>query len=88
MGEVVVQIKGPENVAQVLLPPLALIVGDALQRVSGGPLSTGLIGLPNGGPVSSSSGAAGKLMAIMPALGSLSPMHISVQIVSGGRLRG
>ena len=39
VGGVVVQVEGPENVAQVLLPPLAPIVSEALQRVSGSPLS-------------------------------------------------
>ena len=38
VGGVVVQVEGPENVAQVLPPPLAPIVSDALQRVSGTPL--------------------------------------------------
>ena len=38
-GGVVLQVEGPENVAQVLPPPLAPIVSDALQRVSGSPLS-------------------------------------------------
>ena len=38
VGGVVVQVEASENVAQVLLPPLALIVSDALQRVSGSPL--------------------------------------------------
>ena len=47
-----------------------------------------LIGLPDGGPLSSSSGMAGRPMAIISALGSLSPMYISVLTVSGGRLRG
>ena len=37
-GGVVVQVEASENVAQVLLPPLAPIVSDALQRVSGSPL--------------------------------------------------
>ena len=37
-GGVVVQVEASENVAQVLLPPLASIVSDALQRVSGNPL--------------------------------------------------
>ena len=80
-GGVVVQIEGPENVAQVLLPPLAPIVGDALQRVSGGPLRTGLIGLPDGGPLPSSSGVTGRLMALISALGSQSPTYISVPTV-------
>ena len=39
VGGVVVQVEGPEYMAQVLLPPLAPIVSDALQRVSGSPLS-------------------------------------------------
>ena len=38
VGGLVVQVEGPENVAQVLPPPLAPIVSDALQRVSGSPL--------------------------------------------------
>ena len=38
VGGVVVQVEGPENVAQVLLPPLAPIVSNVLQRVSGSPL--------------------------------------------------
>ena len=80
-GGVVVQIEGPENVAQVLLPPLALIVGDALQRVSGGPLRTVLIGLPDRGPLPSSSGVTGRLMALISALGSQSPTYVSVPTV-------
>ena len=39
VGGVVVLVEGPENVAQVLLPPCAPIVSDILQRVSGSPLS-------------------------------------------------
>ena len=46
------------------------------------------IGLPGKGPLSSSSGAAGRPMGIISALGSLSPAYISVLTVSGGRLRG
>ena len=46
------------------------------------------IGLPDGGPLSSSSGAAGRPMAIISASGSRSPAYISVPTVSGGRLRG
>ena len=38
-GGVVVPVEGPENVAQVLPPSCAPIVSDALQRVSGSPLS-------------------------------------------------
>ena len=38
VGGVVVQVEGPENVAQVLPPPCTPIVSDALQRVSGSPL--------------------------------------------------
>ena len=38
-GGVVVQVEGPENVAQVLPPPLAPIVSDAPQRVIGSPRS-------------------------------------------------
>ena len=102
VGGVVVQVEGPENVAQVFLPPLAPIVSDALQRVSGSPLAFEvedgrvstllvrhwLIGHPDGGPLPSSSGVAGRPMAIISASGSLSPAYISVPIVSGGRLRG
>ena len=47
-----------------------------------------LIGLPDGGPLSSSSGMAGRLTAIISALGSLSPVYISVLTVSGSRLGG
>ena len=47
-----------------------------------------LIGLPYGGPLSSSSGMAGRLTAIISALGGLSPAYISVLTVSGGRLGG
>ena len=108
-GGVVVQVEGPENVAQVLPSPLAPIVSDVPQRYSGSPLSArgggwrGImrhpswastllvrrrhIGLPDGGPLSSS-GAAGRPTAIIPASGSLSPAYISVLTVSGGRLRG
>ena len=39
-GGVVVQVEGPENMAQILPPPLAPIVSNAPQRVSGSPLST------------------------------------------------
>ena len=102
VGGVVVQVEGPENMAQVLPPPLAPIVSDALQRVSGSPLSAGgggwrvstllvrhwLIGHTDGGPLSSSSGVAGRPTAIILASGSLSPTYISVLTVSGGRLRG
>ena len=37
-GGEVVHVEASENVAQVLLPPLAPIVSDVLQRVSGSPL--------------------------------------------------
>ena len=47
-----------------------------------------LIGLPDGGPLSSSSGMAGRLTVIISALGSLSPVYISVPTVSGSRLGG
>ena len=47
-----------------------------------------LIGLPDGGPLSSSSGMAGRLTAIISALGSLSPTYISVLTISGSRLGG
>ena len=47
-----------------------------------------LIGLPDGGPLSSSSGMAGRPMAIISASGSLSPAYIGVPTVSGGRLGG
>ena len=47
-----------------------------------------LIGLPDGGPLSSSSGIAGRPMAIISASGSLSPMYISVLTISGSRLGG
>ena len=100
-GGVVVQVEGPENMDQVLPPPLAAIVSDALQRVSGSPLRASdggwrastllarhrLIGHPEGGPLFSSSGVAGRPTAIIPASGSLSAVYISVPTVSGGRLR-
>ena len=47
-----------------------------------------LVGLPDGGPLSSSSGMAGRLTAIISASGSLSPTYISVPTVSGSRLGG
>ena len=47
-----------------------------------------LVGLPDGGPLSSSSGMAGRPMAIILALGSLSPMYIGVPTVSVSRLGG
>ena len=47
-----------------------------------------LIGLPDGGPLSSSSGIAGRPTAIVSALGSLSPMYICVLTISGNRLGG
>ena len=47
-----------------------------------------LIGLPDGGPLLSSSGMAGRLTAIILALGSLSPTYIDVPTVSGSRLGG
>ena len=45
-----------------------------------------LIGLPDGGPLSSSSGMAGRPTAIISASGSLSPVYISVPTVSESRL--
>ena len=46
------------------------------------------IGLPEGGPLSSSSGVAGRPMAIISASGSPSPVYISVLTISGSRLGG
>ena len=46
------------------------------------------IGLPDGGPLSSSSGVTHRPMAIISTSGSLYAMYISVLTVSGGRLRG
>ena len=46
------------------------------------------IGLPDGGPLSSSSGVAGRPTAIISALGSQSPTYISVLTFSGSRLGG
>ena len=42
-----------------------------------------LIGLPDGGPLSSSSGMAGRLMAIIPASGSLLPRTLVSQLSVG-----
>ena len=47
-----------------------------------------LIGLPNGGSLLSSSGMVGRLMAIILASGSLSPMYVGVLTISGSRLGG
>ena len=47
-----------------------------------------LIGLPDGGPLLSSSGMAGRPTAIASALGSLSPTYICVLTISGNRLGG
>ena len=47
-----------------------------------------LIGLPDGGPLLSSPGMAGRLTAIASALGSLSPMYVGVLTTSGSRLGG
>ena len=47
-----------------------------------------LIGLPDGGPLSSSSGMAGRPTAIISASGSLPPMYVSVLTISGSRLGG
>ena len=47
-----------------------------------------LVSLPDGGPLLTSSGMAGRLTAIIQASGSLPPMYISVQTVSGSRLGG
>ena len=47
-----------------------------------------LIGLPDGGPLPSSPGMAGRLTAIISALCSLSPMYVSVPTASRSRLGG
>ena len=47
-----------------------------------------LIGFPDEGPLSSSSGMAGRPMAITSALSSLSPMYVCVLTISGSRLGG
>ena len=47
-----------------------------------------LVGLPDRGPLSSSSGMAGRPTAIISASGSLSPAYIGVPTVSGSRLGG
>ena len=47
-----------------------------------------LIGCPDGGPLLSSSGTAGRPTAIISASGSLSPMYVDVLTISGSRLGG
>ena len=45
-------------------------------------------GFPNGGPLPSSPGVAGRLTVIVSASANLSPMYINVPTASGSRLGG
>ena len=47
-----------------------------------------LIDLPDGGPLPSSPGMAGRQTAIVSASGSLSPAYVGVLTASGSRLGG
>ena len=93
-GGIIVVVEGPKDVIQVLLPSCTPVLSEDLQGVfRGSPsrVSTPLMrlaGLPDGGHILSSPGAAGTLMVIIPTSGSQSSMHLSVPTTSQCRLGG